>query len=294
MKKLLFLLPVLVLLGCPPFEDTFKVYYNGPGTTGKVPVDSKAYIEGELVTVKGQGTLKKRVPGDSEGYYNFLGWRQLDHPYTSFKPGDEITIGWEDINLFAVWDDDSWLNFEVKDGEITITGLKDESNTFSRTVVIPDSLQGKNVTVLDDTAFSNLSITEVTLPKHLKRIGVGAFAGNNITGITISDTVEYIGSGAFRDNSLTKVTFGTGLTALESQTFYNNKLINIALPENIKTVKTGAFAKNDIIFIALGPNVDIQGDAAFGKYGDEFREFYNTKGKPAGLYQYNDTAGTWE
>jgi hypothetical protein len=295
MKKLLLLLPVLALLGCPLFEDTYRVYYNSPdATAGKVPVDSKAYKEGETATVKGQGTLKKKVPGGSEDYYNFLGWRQADYPYTHFNPGDKITIGREDINLFAVWDDDSRFKFEVKDGGITITGLKNESNTYSRTVEIPDSLQGKNITVIDDTAFNNLSITEVTLPKHLKRIGVGAFAGNKITGITIPDSVETIGQNAFRDNSLTKVTLGTGLTILESQTFYNNKLINIALPENIKTVETGTFAENDIVFIRLGPNVTIQGDKAFGTHGDEFREFYNTKGKPAGLYQYKDTAGTWE
>jgi hypothetical protein len=292
MKKLLLLLPVLVLLGCPPFEDMYKVYYYSPdATAGKAPDDSKAYKEGETATVKGQGTLKKKVPGSSEDYYNFLGWWQLDYPYTFFNPGEKITIGWEDINLFAVWDDDSWLDFEVKDGGITITGLKDKSNTYSRTVEIPDSLQGKNVTVIDDNAFSNLSITEVTLPKHLKHIGVGAFAGNKIEILTIPDTVETIGSSAFRDNSLTKVTFGTGLTVLESQTFYNNKLINIAIPPNITIVKTGAFNENDIVFIRLGANVDIQGDKAFGTYGDEFRTFYPGN---AGLYYYNDTAGTWE
>jgi hypothetical protein len=292
MKKLLFLLPVLALLGCPPFEDTYRVYYNSPdATAGKVPDDSKAYKEGEKATVKGQGTIKKKVPGSSGDYYNFLGWRQADYPYTHFNPGDKIEITWNDINLFSVWDDDSQFKFEVKDGGITITGLKDESSMYSRTVDIPDSLQGKNVTVIDDNAFSNSSITEVTLPKHLKHIGVGAFAGNKITGITIPDTVEYIGSGAFRDNSLTKITFGTGLTALESQTFYNNKLINIVLPANITTVKTGAFDKNDIVFIRLGSNVDIQVDKAFGTYGDEFRTFYAGN---AGLYYYNDTAGTWK
>jgi hypothetical protein len=286
------LIPVLVLLGCPPFGDTYKVNYYSPGkTAGKVPVDSKSYRDGDTATVLGKGTLQNKG-------YNFLGWQPMyDYSPTSglLNPGDKIKIEWEDINLYAVWDDgeDSPLSFEVKNGEMTITGLK-EDFYFSGTVVIPDTLQGKDVTVIDDTALNNSSITEVTLPKHLKRIGVGAFAGNKITGITIPDSVETIGMGAFKNNPLTKVALGTGLTALESQTFYNNSLADIVIPENIKTVKTGAFAGNDIIFIRLGSNVDIQDDTAFGKYGSQFRTFYNAKGKTAGLYQYNGPDDAWE
>jgi hypothetical protein len=291
MKKLLLLLPVLVLLGCPPFQDPYKVYYHSPdATAGTVPVDKKTYKDGDTATVLGQGNLENNG-------CNFLGWQPLYsyHPRNEviFNPGDKIEIEWDDIDLFAVWDDgkDTPLTFEVKDGEMTITGLK-EDFYFSGTVVIPDTLQGKNVTVIDDNALSNSSITELRLPKHLKYIGVGAFAGNEITNITIPDSVEFIGTGAFRNNSLKGVTLGKGLTTLESHTFYNNELINIVIPANITTVKTGAFGENDIVFIRLGANVVIQGDNVFGIYGNEFRTFY--AGKPAGLYHYNDTDGIWE
>jgi hypothetical protein len=285
MKKLLLLLPVLALLGC--HENVYRVYYHSPDkTAGKVPVDSEVYRSWDRATVKGQGNLKNKD-------YNFLGWKYSNHRDTYYyNPGDYITID-EDINLYAVWDDgsNSPFSFFIKDGEVTITGFNEGR---ASAVTIPDILQGKNVTVIDDIAFSNLSITEVKFSKHLKRIGMGAFAGNKITRITIPDTVEYIGPGAFRDNPLRGVNLGTGLTALESQTFYNNKLVDIAIPENIKTVRTGVFAGNDIVFIELGPNVDIQGDTAFGTYGTQFRTFYNTKGKTAGRYQYNDTVETWE
>jgi hypothetical protein len=287
MKKLLFLLPVLVLLGCP-FSDTYRVYYHGNSSTaGKVPVDSKIYREGDTVTVKGKGDLKKK---DN----NFMGWRWKDnHDGILYNnPGDKITINDFDINLYAVWEDgsNSRFSFIVENGEVTVTGLNGET---AYSVDIPDTLQDINVTAIDDTAFISSSIAEVRLPKYLKRIGAGAFAGNRIKSITIPDAVETIGSGAFRNNSLTKVAFGTGLTALEAEAFYNNELAEIVIPENIKTVKTGAFAENDIIFIRLGPNVDIQDDTAFGKYGEQFRTFYNI-GKTAGRYQYNDTDDIWE
>jgi hypothetical protein len=293
MKRLLFMLPVLALLGCPLLEDTYRVYYDSPNSTeGKVPVDNKDYKDGATATVLGQGTLKRKVPGGSEDYYSFLGWRLVDYPYTLFKSEDKVTINRNDINLLAVWDDDSRFLFEVENGGITITGLKTSGSTYLRTVVIPDSLQGKNVTVIGDTAFSNSSITELTLPKHLEHIGAGAFLGNRIETITIPDSVETIGTGAFRDNSLTRVIFGNGLTTLESQTFYNNKLVNIDIPPDITTVKTSAFAQNDIVFIRLGANVNIQGEDVFGTYSEAFRATYNV-GKTAGLYYYNDAAKTW-
>jgi hypothetical protein len=289
MKKLLFLLPVLALLGCP-FPDTYRVYYHGNGATaGKAPVDSTFYREGDTVTLKGKGNLKNK---DND----FLGWRREAYNGTTLynNPGDKITINGYDINLYAVWNDSSNSSFSfsfiVGDGEITVTGLNRET---AYAVEIPDTLQGINVTAIDDTAFISSSIAEVRLPKHLKRIGAGAFASNRIKSIIIPDSVETIGPGAFRDTSLAKVSFGTGLMALESQIFYSNKLAEIVIPENIKTVKEGAFAENDITYIRLGSNVDIQDDTAFGTYGPQFLTLYNA-GKPAGRYQYNDTGDTWE
>jgi hypothetical protein len=287
MKKLLFLLPVLVLLGCP-FHETYRVYYHGNGSTaGKAPVDTKIYREEDSATVKAPGNLKNKD-------YHFLGWRWNDSNNRTFynNPGDKITINVRDINLYAVWDDDldPPFLFIVEDEEVTVTGL---NGVTAYSVAIPDTLQDKNITVIDDTAFINTSIAEVTLPKHLKRIGMGAFAVNRIRTITIPDSVETIEMGAFRNNSLTKIFFGTGLTALESQSFSNNKLVEIVIPENIKTVKAGAFAENDIIFIRLGSNVDIQGDTSFGTYGSQFMTFYNA-GKTAGRYQYNETDDIWE
>jgi hypothetical protein len=286
MKKLLFLLPVLalLLLGCR--EDTHRVYYHGNGATaGKAPVDSEVYRSGDTAIVKGKGNLKKKDA-------NFLGWKYSKYSETFYDPGERIYMS-EDFNLYALWDDDSdsRFSFIVEAGEVTVTGLNEGAAYFG---VIPDTIQGKNVTCIDDTAFGSSSTNRVKLPEYLKRIGAGAFANNSISNIIIPDSVKTIGPGAFRDNSLSGITFGTGLTVLESQTFSNNRLAEIVIPENIKTVKTGAFAGNNIIFIRLGSNVDIQDDTAFGKYGTRFRTLYNTKGKTAGLYQYNGTDDVWE
>jgi hypothetical protein len=287
MKKLFLLFPVLILtlalLGC--IEDSFRVYYHSDGATeGEPPSDSKLYKYGDSVTVQGSGTLKNDD-------YTFLGWSE-EYSFVYHYPGKKLTMRWGDINLYPVWDDglSTPFLFEVQGDEVTITSY----NGTSRDIVIPDNLQGKTVTAIADLAFSNLSIYEITLPKQLKRIGIGAFANNDISKITIPNSVVSIGMGAFSDNSLTKVTLGTGLTLLETGTFSNNKLTDIVIPANINTINTGAFGGNNIKFINLGSDVDIESETAFGTYGALFATFYNAQGKISGLYYYNDADESWK
>jgi hypothetical protein len=276
---------VFLILGCPPYEETqYRVYYNGNGATeGSPPTDSNYYNSGETATVLGKGNLKKND-------YAFLGWRYYNVLYYE---GEKITISYDDVNLYAVWDDgiNTPFSFKVEDnGEVTITRYNEQ---YSNSVTIPDTLQSKPVTAIDDTVFSNLSIKSVTLPKNLKKIGISAFASNNITQIIIPNTVESIGLSAFRYNKLQKITLGTGIIALEPYTFSNNNLTDITIPGNIVSIGTGAFNGNAINMIKIGAGVDIGNDAALGTYGATFKAYYDAD-KEAGTYIYNDTSETWE
>jgi hypothetical protein len=283
MKYTFLLLAVFLFMGCPHEEANYRVYYHGNGNTnGSTPIDSKNYSSEQTVTVLGKGNLMK-------GDYTFLGWRYYD---MLFYAGDNITIRFDDINLYAVWDDgsDTPFSYTTENGEVTITRYNEQ---YSSSISIPDTLQSKSVTAIDDNVFSNLSISSVSLPRNLKYIGVGAFASNNITQLFIPDTVERIGLGAFRNNNLKKVSFGTGINAIEPYTFGGNQLADITIPNNIVTIGIGAFHENDIDMIKIGGGVDIKNDTSLGTYGASFRTYYNSLGKQAGLYIYagNDV---WE
>jgi uncharacterized repeat protein (TIGR02543 family) len=82
-----------------PGHGEYTVTYNGNGSTeGEVPVDEQAYGTEDSVTVLGNsGGLKK------DGY-DFAGWsRHSDGSGTLYKEGDTISVGSENITLYAVW-----------------------------------------------------------------------------------------------------------------------------------------------------------------------------------------------
>jgi len=276
MKYPILLLAVFLFLGCPPYEEAkYHVYYHSnDSTTGSPPVDSKEYYSGETVKILGKGSLKN-------GDYTFLGWRY--HEQFIYYAGDYITMHYGDINFYAVWDDglNTPFTYKIENGEVTITRYT-EQNTYY--VTIPDTLQSKPVTAIDDNVFSNLSITSVNLPKNLKNIGIGAFASNNITHLIITDKIESIGLGAFRNNDLKKITFGTGVKAIAPYTFSNNQLTDVTIPDNIKSIGVGAFHENDIDMIKIGAKVDVKSDTSLGTHGASFREYYNLQEQAAGLY----------
>lgn len=281
MKHLFLLLPVLILLGCFP-PESYRVYYHGSNfTKGKPPTDSKSYSSGESAKILGKGNLEN-------DNYTFLGWRYY---YELRSPGEYITINYDDVNLFAVWDDgyDTPFTFEIKNDEVIITRYND---IYFSTVTIPNTLQGKPVTAIDDSVFSNSEIFIVNLSKNLKHIGINAFASNNISLIFIPDSVESVGTGAFKNNDLQKVTLGNGLNTIAPLTFMNNSLTDITIPENIKTIGEGAFSKNDIDYINISANVAIMDDVALGNYGESFKAYYDAQGKSAGHYNYIG-ADTW-
>ena len=276
MKYPCLLLSVFLFLGCGPDEEKkYHVYYHGNGSTnGSAPKDPNNYFSGDIVTILGKGNLAK-------GDYDFYGWRYYD---TFYFPGDNITVHYDDLNLYAVWDDglNTPYSYKIENGEAIITRYNEQNTSF---VVIPDTLQSKPVVAIDDNVFGNLYISSISLPKKLKHIGIGAFASNNITQVIIPDTVTYIGLGAFRGNRLKKVTLGTGISTIAPYTFGNNQLAEVTIPENVTSIGRGAFHENNIEMVKLGANVDIKDDTSMGTYGGSFLTYYNRE-KKAGLYIY--------
>ena len=278
MKYPFLLLTVFLLFGCYPHDEAkYHVFYHGIGTTGTAPRDLKEYSSGDTVIVLGKGSLAK-------GDYTFLGWRYGRYNDQLCWEGDKITLNFDDINFFAVWDDglNTPFSYKIENEEVTITRYNEQ---YTTNVTIPDTLQSKPVTAIDDNVFNNSSITDVYLTRNLKKIGIGAFASNNITHLTIPDTVEFIGLGAFRYNDLTRITFGTGVSVIYPYTFANNKLTTVTIPGNITSIGAGAFHENDIYMIKIGSGVDIRSDNSLGTYGDSFKAYYDSE-KQAGYYVY--------
>jgi len=75
-----------------------NIIYHGNGNTGGYPPASTyEYRPESTVTVRNQNNMTK------DGYY-LAGWNTLpDGTGTTYQPGDTFTMGYYDMNLFAIW-----------------------------------------------------------------------------------------------------------------------------------------------------------------------------------------------
>lgn len=93
-------------------------------------------------------------------------------------------------------------------------------------------------------AFAQTSITYVTLPESVKKIGIGLFGScPNLSEVKLSDNIKRIPEDTFISNeSLTQIIFPSNLTSIGTQAFEHcTKLEEIKLPETVESIEDYAF-----------------------------------------------------
>jgi len=158
---------------------------------------------------------------------------------------------------------------------------------------IPNTILGDLVISIGSQAFSNMSLTEVTIPDSVISIGEEAFANNNLTSVKGGKSVISIGAGAFKN------TLGGGT--------------QLIIPNSVTSIGEEAFSQHDtqslgtnrsIARITIGENVAMAQTSFRNSWrfyfdkelwegvNDNFLEAYNKDGKKAGTYIYT-TAISW-
>jgi len=129
-------------------------------------------------------------------------------------------------------------------------------------VTIPDTIDGKPVTAIGDSAFDNnpklINVTNVVIPNTVTSIGVSAFEQCEIlNSITIPDSVTSIGSYAFAScRLLSNVKMGSGLTTIENSVFSCClSLSNIVIPHGVTSINDYAFSSTGLTSINIPSNV---------------------------------------
>ena len=104
----------------------------------------------------------------------------------------------------------------------------------------------KDVTEIWDLAFWGCSsLTSITIPPSVKKIGKNAFSGcSNLTSITIPPSVTEIGNDAFRGcSSLTSISIPPSVTKIGDRAFrYCTSLMSIIIPPSVREIGGVAFA----------------------------------------------------
>ena len=244
----------------------------------------------------------------NNGYpvYNLSGSAFDDSPFDaadtsiSFGKKGKGYICIDNVSVESLVPYDGLLIYSQDGAGLKIEGMN--RNMFAGgKLEIPESIDGKNVVSIADSAFGGMpEITEIVLPATLRSIGSKAFEKAGIRSLTIPDSVDKIGARAFQlCVFLNDLTFGTGLEELDYGVFLNcSSLENVILPPNIKSINFGAFQsckKLKSIHIGASELTSVRGTSGISGIGvtiyvnnPQVREKILADGYPYNLVLYAD------
>jgi hypothetical protein len=130
------------------------------------------------------------------------------------------------------------FNYEVDGNGIRVTGCK---YICPQDLVIPDAIDGLNVTSIGYFAFQHRSLKTISIPNTVVTIDDGAFYGNKLVDLDIPKNVIQIGTSGFSGNPLENIILPDGLNTIERYTFYGHKLSSVRFLGNRPEIKSNAF-----------------------------------------------------
>ena len=132
----------------------------------------------------------------------------------------------------------SYFTFDSTTGTITDY---DKVN-WPSDIVIPNSINWVDVTIIWNSAFSNNSITSVVFPNTILDIWRSAFSSNKLTEVIIPDSVLTIASRAFSwhmdywENQLNKIIIWNNVTSIWDYAFSLTKVNNIVIWNSVTSI----------------------------------------------------------
>lgn len=138
----------------------------------------------------------------------------------------------------------------LDDGTVEITKHLGYNKTFfnSNTLFVPDTLDGKKVTTIGNSAFAWSSLRSITIPNSVTSIGDSAFDGCfSLTSITLPDSVISIGDYAFNGCfALASITIPDSVVSIGDCAFKHcTSLTSITIPDSVVQIGATPFALCD-------------------------------------------------
>ena len=227
----------------------FTVTFDSQGGSA---VDSQYIESGGTVTEPDEPTKTN---------YDFEGWYKEEactNPW-DFE-NDTVTA---DTTLYAKYyspaPSEDFVYTDNGDGTCTI----DDYTGSGGDLVIPSSLNGLTVTIIESFAFCEKNISNLVIPNSVTEIMQDAFSSNNITTLTIPGNVTYIGETAFADNDITSITIEEGVELIGDGTFMSNNIQSVFIPDSVRYIGCQAFYGNNITTVNIGSGVKWIDWAAF-------------------------------
>ncbi len=196
--------------------------------------------------------------------YTFEGWYsdiELNNAYT-FN-----TIPAQNITLYAKWNfvpsEDLEYQISIGGNYYSITGYCGSDSV----IYIPNFYNNLPVLIIDNGAFEYLDIASIIFEDNsqLTTISDDAFYSSSLTDITIPASVTKIGKYAFEDSNLETINFeeGSHLILIDMYAFRNTYITNITIPNSVKTIGEEAFYDTLLTNITIPSSVTSIGSTPF-------------------------------
>lgn len=137
-------------------------------------------------------------------------------------------------------------------------------------VVIPEKIEGKDVTVIERDVFSysyNSKVVSVDMPDTVKVIEDGVFMHNKaLTTVRLSNSLVEIGGSAFDGcTNLSTIQLPATLTKIGMRAFADcTSLKQIKIPKSVTEWQSESFALSGLETIELEEGLTVLGETAFG------------------------------
>ena len=144
---------------------------------------------------------------------------------------------------------------------------------YAKTIVIPETYNGKPVTEIAPNGFANAGFETITIPESIQVIGAGAFSGcADFKHITLPQGITEIGDNTFNGCVyLEEINIPAGVTRIGSNAFSGcTSLTSVTVPEGVTEIGNYAFwCASNIASITLPNSLKTVGARAFFTIGDD-------------------------
>lgn len=130
-------------------------------------------------------------------------------------------------------------------------------------VIIPEKINGIDVTIIGTNSFKNKQIKNISLPKNIKHIGDNAFSHNNLTQLQLPNNLISIGKNAFGYNEIKDLTIPNSVSTIDDYAFTFCNLNNLILGDNVERIGIESFSHNYLSNIEFNKNLLTISNKAF-------------------------------
>ncbi len=156
--------------------------------------------------------------------------------------------------------------------EITEIGSNAFAGKGLKQVTIPNT-----ITIIGDNAFEENQLTSIKIPKSVTSLGSSAFIGNQLQSVEIQASIRNIGESAFAVNQLKTITIPFSVTHIGEFAFAENQLTNVIIPDGVEYISNYAFSENQLQNIEIPKSVTYIAENAFEWNQDGMKVIVNKK-----------------